>query len=358
MARNYANLFTAIWQDPDWRKLSANQQRAYMLLVTQPNISAAGMLPLTLRRWAAMACDTDAAGLRADLMALAATRWIVIDEAAEEVLVRSFVRHDNGYANPRRQPSIRDAGRDIASPVLRRALAAEFDRLGLPTEWLPVDPEDPDDGPDSHSDSHFIAAELPPVDKPVDNKDVQVNSHSDIDGMANRFQTARTTTHNPQPANHNPQPTTTTTAALASRPPDETVDAEIIDNDQPGTDIAMPDQPANAQQILAAWIDYCASNRIRLTKRLKGQYAKHIKTALDENFPPDLIKRALANMLTERVTGHPSYLDNHLVRVQAGPARRERRLTPGEESVMRLTNGGQDAQVIDLMAEILRKDSA
>jgi hypothetical protein len=44
MARDYANIVTAIWRDRDFRALTAADQRMYLLLVTQPDISAAGTL--------------------------------------------------------------------------------------------------------------------------------------------------------------------------------------------------------------------------------------------------------------------------------------------------------------------------
>lgn len=193
MSRNYAQIFTAIWRDPDFIALSRPRQQAYFLLVTQPNISAAGVLPLTVRRWTKLSADTTTAELLADIAHLHRVGMVVVDEDTEELLVRSFVRHDNGYRNPRRQPSIRDAATDIESPRLRRVLARELVRLECPG-WLP-EMTDVD-----------LSAEEQPTTPPPDTFS-QVNSHSDshsdsqtgIDGMANRFQAARTTTHNPQP---------------------------------------------------------------------------------------------------------------------------------------------------------------
>ena len=50
MARNYANVLTAIWRDPQFLGSPAAAQRALLLLVTQPDISAAGTLALTDRK--------------------------------------------------------------------------------------------------------------------------------------------------------------------------------------------------------------------------------------------------------------------------------------------------------------------
>jgi hypothetical protein len=172
MARSYANVLTAIWRDEDFRELSAAAQRTYLMLVTQPNISAAGTLPLTLVRWASHAKDTTPASLRADLAELEATRFVFVDEVTEEVLVRSFVRHDNGYRNPKRKHAIVGAAGEMASPVLRAALEVEFDRLGLSGrsgsgEPQPLRPKRTE-----------AAESTSPIDLPVDNLSAQVNSLS------------------------------------------------------------------------------------------------------------------------------------------------------------------------------------
>lgn len=156
MARSYANIITAIWQDADWRALNASPQRTYLMLVTQANISAAGTMPLTVRRWAAGAGDTSSDDIRADLAVLAAGRYVVVDEDTEELLVRSFVRHDKGYANEKRRRAITDAAGHVESAVIRQALSAEFVRVGLP----PIDaggppeptPENRDRASDAASD--------------------------------------------------------------------------------------------------------------------------------------------------------------------------------------------------------------
>ncbi|MFC0504252.1 hypothetical protein [Micromonospora costi] len=209
MARNYAQIFCAIWRDPDFIALRESTQRAYLMVVTQPGISAAGVLPLTLRRWVKLAEDSTSERLRADIAHLEAVGMVFVDEDTEELLVRSFVRHDNGYRNPRRQPSIRDAAAEVESPRLRASLAAELVRLGCPP-WMPematvtgVTPEVPAPG-NGYGDD--------PVGAMASQLDSQPNSHSDshsgdgdgIDRMPIELAPARTATPNPQPPTHNP----------------------------------------------------------------------------------------------------------------------------------------------------------
>lgn len=136
MARDYAQIVTAIWRDRDFRALCAGDQRMYLLVTTQPDITAAGTLPLTMGRWSSLASDTTPDDVRASLERLAAARFVGMDTTTEELLVRSFVRWDKGYGNPKRRPVILRAASEIVSPTLARMLAGEFVALGLPPDAL------------------------------------------------------------------------------------------------------------------------------------------------------------------------------------------------------------------------------
>lgn len=172
MARNFAPIYTAIWQDRAFRALTGAAQRMYLLLVSQPDISAAGTLSLTVRRWAAMAADTDPKTVGGALRELVDAGFIAADQTTEELLVRSFVRWDKAYGNPKRRPAILAAAGTVGSAALRRVLAGEFARVGLPVDGFDPGPDGVESHPDSHSGSHSAPAIAPAV-KP------QVNSHSD-----------------------------------------------------------------------------------------------------------------------------------------------------------------------------------
>lgn len=214
MARSYANILTSIWRDAGFRGLPAAAQRAYLMLVTQPDISAAGTLPLTPGRWAGLAPDTTVDDIRRVLVTLSDARFVVVDGQEEELLVRSFVRHDNGWRNSKRRPAILDAARDARSPRLRQALAEEFRRLGLPTAGLDG-PIGPDPDADSPSDS---PSGLPPVDNASQEAFSQVeglsDSPSDRTSDSNRVVVTKGEYLDPP----NPQPPTPTPCAAADPP--------------------------------------------------------------------------------------------------------------------------------------------
>ncbi|MCP2204000.1 hypothetical protein LX90_007729 [Lentzea flava] len=129
MSREHARILTAIWRDDDFRALSPEAQRLYFLLLSQPTINQAGVLPLTVSRWARGCSATSVADIEAALAELDRARFAVVDADTDEVLVRAFLRKD-GVA---KQPNVLKAAFRYAlaveSPRLRAVLAAELRRL-------------------------------------------------------------------------------------------------------------------------------------------------------------------------------------------------------------------------------------
>jgi hypothetical protein len=124
MARLYGKLLTTIWRDPDFLKLTAGAQRLYMLLLSSPKLSAAGCVPLQRARWANLAPNTPVDHIERSLTELEAARFVLVDEATEEVLVRSFVAHDGAWRNPKMAKAVDNSVVEIESDGLR-AVAAE-----------------------------------------------------------------------------------------------------------------------------------------------------------------------------------------------------------------------------------------
>jgi hypothetical protein len=116
---------------------------------------------------------------------------------------------------------------------------------------------------------------------------------------------------------------------------DETLSGELLPP-------AGPPQPENAGQLNRQWIDHCKTRNLKLTTTHIKRYGAGIKKALDDGFTVDIVKRALAEMLADRVASRPGLLNNYLVRVQQGPELPPRRATPGEASVIRMSPPGED----------------
>jgi hypothetical protein len=129
VGRAYAKVYRDIWTDPDFTGQPAAVQYLYLFLLSQPNLNAAGVLPLTIRRWAAAAGRVQAADIESDLTILEKARYVVVDYGTEELLIRTYVRNDEIWRIPNTLYSVlRDAER-VSSTVLRQALADEFSLL-------------------------------------------------------------------------------------------------------------------------------------------------------------------------------------------------------------------------------------
>lgn len=205
MARNYAQISTAIWRNDDFRALSVPAQHMYLLLSTQADISAAGMLSLNVTRWSSRAKGITQDDIKAALSELQAHRFIVLDVHTEELLVRSFVRWDGGYNNPKRRPVVLRAAKEVESPLIRRALAAEFERLGLPAEGLTDDLQMSDDTSAPVADA-YMGEDL------FSQGNSLSGSASSSDGVVvTKALVVDPTTHNPHPPSH-------ATAAAKPRP--------------------------------------------------------------------------------------------------------------------------------------------
>lgn len=129
MARSEARLAVTIWSDADFLALSARAQRMFMFLLSQKDLAHDGVIALRVRRWSKTAHGLTADGVLGDLAELEHARFIVVDEDAEELLVRSFIRRDKVYRQPNVLRSAADHLKGVTSAILLRGLAAELDRI-------------------------------------------------------------------------------------------------------------------------------------------------------------------------------------------------------------------------------------
>jgi hypothetical protein len=93
-------------------------QRMFMFLLSQPDLSHAGLLPMRVNRWAKKAEDLTPRGPD-ELDYLAARDFVVVDEDTEEVLIRTMVRNDGVYKQPKVMIRLREDAKQIESPLLR-----------------------------------------------------------------------------------------------------------------------------------------------------------------------------------------------------------------------------------------------
>lgn len=127
MAREYARVKVTIWADDDFRKLSPAAQHLYFMLLSSPTLNMAGIADWRPARMAKMSKGLTAKRLRSAADELSG-HHIVVDEDTEEVLVRSFIRHDGILKSPNLTRAMVKAYAAAGSDTLRQAIVAEVHR--------------------------------------------------------------------------------------------------------------------------------------------------------------------------------------------------------------------------------------
>jgi hypothetical protein len=126
MARGHGRILTSIWDDADFLALGECEQRLYLFLISQPNLNHAGLLPLTLRRWATKARGLAESDLYWRLDSLQAAGLVEVDHAEDELFVSNYFRHAGIGGQPRVVAAAYDALAASASFALRGLVSVEL----------------------------------------------------------------------------------------------------------------------------------------------------------------------------------------------------------------------------------------
>jgi hypothetical protein len=129
VARKEARIFTGIWGEPDWRALTAGAQWLYLFLISQPDIAHCGVISLRERRWASNAQEMTPKDIQRHLEELERAGYVVADDVSEEVLIRSFMRHDQVYLQPNLMAAAVAHLPGVESHRVRRAIYSEISRI-------------------------------------------------------------------------------------------------------------------------------------------------------------------------------------------------------------------------------------
>lgn len=131
MAGSFAKVYNKIWADPDFRSLSRDLQWLFFMLISQPDLNFAGVTTCSPKRLVGCADDFTLDQLNEGLRALQARRYVVFDEEHDEILVRSFIRHDGAWKTPNVLLSIVRDVDTVRSVRIRAVLVQEFERLDV-----------------------------------------------------------------------------------------------------------------------------------------------------------------------------------------------------------------------------------
>ena len=100
MSGEYGKLYKRAWGDRDFKALTAHEQLQYLKLISQPDVSMAGILTHASMRWAGQTSDLNAADIDRALQGLERARFIAYDRETQELLIRSYIRNDGGWKSP------------------------------------------------------------------------------------------------------------------------------------------------------------------------------------------------------------------------------------------------------------------
>lgn len=130
MARDrHARIYSAIWADADWRKLDQPAQHTYWMLTSHPDLSYCGVLDFIPGRLTDCASGLTDSKINSAVRALERARYVVVDRRTRELLVRSYIRHDNILARRNMGHACGRALGDVHSSMLREAILHELARL-------------------------------------------------------------------------------------------------------------------------------------------------------------------------------------------------------------------------------------
>lgn len=138
MAREYAQIGTGLWLSDEWRSLTPPAQHLFMLVLSDPELSYAGVTDWKPARLVQRAAEWSVPELMGAAGELSAAFWLVFDQETDEVMVRSFLRHDSLLKQPRMAVSMANAFAAIGSNKLRAAVVFELARLRKERPDLPA----------------------------------------------------------------------------------------------------------------------------------------------------------------------------------------------------------------------------
>lgn len=125
----FAQIRHDMWLDDEWRALTPAAQHLYLLVLSDPQLSYAGVTAFKPAAMANRAAEWSVMALMGSAIELSYAFFLVFDQDTEEVLVRSYLRHDSLMKNPRLAVSMAKAFGTIGSNKIRAAIVHELIRL-------------------------------------------------------------------------------------------------------------------------------------------------------------------------------------------------------------------------------------
>lgn len=129
MARDHARIKCNIWSDEDFTSLRIVAQHAYFWLESNLGLSRCGVITYIPARFTHLAADLTEAKIRKAVDELRETRFAIVDDRTQELLIRSHVRHDGVLDRVNMGKATGTAFEAVSSPLLKEAIGNELRRL-------------------------------------------------------------------------------------------------------------------------------------------------------------------------------------------------------------------------------------
>jgi len=129
LPKEYGQLRHDIWSDDDWLNLTVPAQHLYMTLLSDPRLNYCGVTDWRIGKLTQRAAENRPLDTLLAAAELSEAHFIVVDEITEEVMIRSFLRHDPILKNPRLAVTMSKEYGTIGSRKIRAALVFELQKL-------------------------------------------------------------------------------------------------------------------------------------------------------------------------------------------------------------------------------------
>lgn len=261
MARSHFQMKLTIWDDDDFLDLTPLEQHLYVVLNSHRSLSNCGVADWRPNRLVTRARTWTEEQARDAAAVLIERLFVLVDEDTEEVLVRSWVRHDGLMKQPKMATAMAAAYGEVASRALRGVIIHELLRLR-------------EEEPDLKGWGSEKALELlskPSVDPstyPLGKGLVRGSVYPSVKGK-------------PTPIGKGPvkgSPTPSPTPAPSPAPYESLRDSRAV----------------SAQDVVAVWVDACTANGVSPSKSQVGQVGKMAKELLASNEPMRVLEAARA----------------------------------------------------------------
>lgn len=142
MAREYGRIKTAIWDDDDFLALTVGAQWLYKMILTQRELNLCGVIRPAYGRWAQFSKDNTPRRVKKWADELAEANYTLTDEDWDELLARTFVRHDLELKSPNVIVGMSQSFDSTHSPLLRQTIICELSKVQheglMPTLLRPI----------------------------------------------------------------------------------------------------------------------------------------------------------------------------------------------------------------------------